>query len=491
MSISRREFVATTAATVAATSLSGLQTARAAQSTDLRVAVIGVHSRGMDHVRGLHKNLAAICDVDQQVLEERAQKIKEKYHVTLEKISDYRKLLERKDIDAVSIATPNHTHAMLAVAAAKAGKDVYVEKPISHNIWEGRQIVAAAKKYGRMIQCGTQSRSSPSLKEAVAFVRSGQLGKIQHATGTCYKPRPSIGKLAKPLDIPSSINYELWCGPAEKQSLYRPELHYDWHWDFNTGNGDMGNQGIHQMDIARWFLGEQTLAPRVMSIGGRLGYDDAGNTPNTQVVYHDYANAPLIFETRGLPRSKAAQSKWGESMDKHRGSGVGVIVQCEGGHVFVPSYHDAIAYDLTGKVVNEWHGGGNHYQNWLDAIAARDASKLNGQILEGHLSSSLCHTGGISHSLGEKQPAAEIAKSVAANELLANSFERMAGHLRANDVDLDSGEGALTLGPWLELDPATEVFTDNNAANKHRQRQQQREQFAVPDIEGSTAVAQG
>lgn len=488
MSFSRREFIAASATTVAASSLTGLQRAFAAESKDLRVAVIGVNSRGMDHVRGLHKNLVAICDVDEQVLEERARTIKKKYDVSVEKISDYRKLLERKDIDAVSIATPNHTHALLAVAAAKAGKDVYVEKPVSHDIWEGRQIVAAANKYGRMIQCGTQSRSSPSLKQAVAFVRSGQLGKIEHATGTCYKPRPSIGKLAKPLEIPSSINYDLWCGPAEMQSLYRPQLHYDWHWDTNTGNGDMGNQGIHQMDIARWFLGEQALAPRVMSIGGRLGYDDAGNTPNTQVVLHDYASAPLIFETRGLPRSKEAQSQWAESMDKYRGSDVGVIVQCEGGHVFVPSYHDAIAYDRAGKIVKEWHGGGDHYQNWLDAIAARDASLLNGQILEGHLSSSLCHAGGISHSLGEKQPAAEIAQAIVANELLSNSFARMAGHLRANDVDIDS-KAALTLGPWLQLDPTTEMFTNNSAANKLRSRAEQREPYAVPDLESGTAVA--
>ena len=184
-------------------------------------------------------------------------------------------------------------------------------------------MVAAAKRYDRIIQCGTQSRSSPSLRQAVAFVRSGQLGKIQYALGTCYKPRPSIGKSDQPFQFPSHVNRDLWLGPASDEPFYRPTKnskgsynpHYDWHWDFNTGNGDMGNQGIHQMDIARWFLGEDSLAPRVISIGGRLGYDDDGNTPNTQVTYFDYPNAPLIFETRGLPRSKAAQQKWASSMD--------------------------------------------------------------------------------------------------------------------------------------------------------------------------------
>ena len=144
------------------------------------------------------------------------------------------------------------------------------------------------------------------------YVHSGKLGKILYVIGTCYKPRQSIGKLDKPLEIPSTIDYDLWCGPAAKVDLYRPKLHYDWHWDYNTGNGDMGNQGIHQMDIARWFLGAKTLSPRVVSFGGRLGYEDAGNTANTQVVLHDYPERPLIFETRGLPKSKALNWRSGD-----------------------------------------------------------------------------------------------------------------------------------------------------------------------------------
>jgi len=495
MSVSRRDFISTTAATLAATGWTHLHSANVHSASaaealpDLRVAVIGVKSRGMSHVAGVGQRLAAICDVDEKILSDRAAEIKKKLGREVETFTDYRKLLERKDIDAVSIATPNHTHALLTVAAAAAGKDVYVEKPVSHNIWEGRQMVAAAKKYDRIIQCGTQSRSSRSLQNAVKFVRDGQLGKIEYVLGTCYKPRPSIGKLSEPLKIPASVDYDLWCGPAEKQSLYRPQLHYDWHWDFNTGNGDMGNQGIHQMDIGRWFLGEQTLAPRTMSIGARLGYDDAGNTPNTQVVFHDYAAAPLIFETRGLPHSKQGQKHWGNSMDRFRGSGVGLIVQCEGGHLLVPSYDQAVAYDRDGKVVEKWSGSGNpHHRNWLEAIAARDASKLNGHILEGHLSSSLCHVGGISHLCGEKQTAADIAKSIASSELLSNSFDRMASHLRANDVDID-GQAALTLGPWLKLDTATETFTNNAAASKLRERSQQRAPFAVPDLESGNAVA--
>ena len=483
---SRRDFLATTAATVAASSLPSLSRAANQDHSDIRVAVIGFNGRGNYHINQLKHNLVALCDVDEQVLNKKADWVKSEWGRNVERFTDYRKLLERKDIDAVSIATPNHTHALIAVAAAQAGKDVYVEKPVSHNIWEGRQIVAAAKKYNKIIQCGTQSRSNESVQEALKFIQSGQLGKILYVIGTCYKPRPSIGKLEQPLAIPSHIDYDAWCGPAEKRDLMRTRVHYDWHWDFNTGNGDMGNQGIHQMDLARLFLGEDKLAPRVISIGGRLGYDDAGDTPNTQVVYHDYAKAPLIFETRGLPRSKAGQKHWGDSMDKYRASQIGIIVQCEGGFAMVPTNHVVSIYNNDGEVIKSWHGKQlSHHVNWLEGVASRDNSKLNAQILEGHLSSSLCHTGAISHQLAEKKSTAEIADFVKGNALLSSSFDRMASHLRANDVDIDSKEGALLLGPWLELDTVTETFTNSDAANQLRSRENQRAPYAVPDIENS------
>ncbi|NOZ40247.1 MAG: Gfo/Idh/MocA family oxidoreductase, partial [Planctomycetes bacterium] len=486
----RRHFLATSAATVAAASLTKFSRAAAQNRSGIRVAVIGFNGRGNEHIKELKNSVVALCDVDEKVLHEKADQVDKQWNRKVDRFTDYRKLLERKDIDAVSIATPNHTHALLAIAAMQAGKDVYVEKPISHNIWEGRQMVAAARKYDRIVQCGTQSRSNESLQQAVEFIQSGQLGKIQYALGTCYKPRPSIGKLDKPLVIPSTLHYDAWCGPAEKRELFRSRVHYDWHWDFNTGNGDMGNQGIHQMDIARWFLGENTLAPRVISIGGRLGYEDAGDTPNTQIVYQDYAAAPLIFETRGLPRSKAGQKHWRESMDKFRGSGIGVLVQCEEGFAVVPSYREVQIYDNLGQLVKQWSNEQNsHHANWLEAVEARDQSKLNAEILEGHLSSSLCHTGAISHRLGEKKSAAEIADFIKADPLLSSSFDRMASHLRANDVDVDSDAGALTLGPWLEIDTATETFTNNDGATQLRSRQKQRAPYIVPEIESGPTVA--
>ncbi len=483
MSVSRRQFLATSAATAASITFLNSTAALAVGVSDIRVATIGLRGRGQSHLDSLSKNIVAVCDVDENVLNDKASKFEGKHGRKLELFTDYRKLLERKDIDAVSIATPNHTHALIAVAAAQAGKDVYCEKPIAQTIWEGRQVVQAARKYDRIIQCGTQSRSSESIKSAVEFVRSGELGPIRYVVGTCYKPRPSIGKLDKPLEIPATIDYDLWCGPAEKNEIFRPQLHYDWHWDFNTGNGDMGNQGIHQMDVARWFLGVDTLAPRVLSIGGRLGYEDAGDTPNTQIAYFDYPNAPLIFETRGLPHSKAGQKRWERSMDKYRGMQIGVIVQCEKGYVVASnSSMDSFAYDNQGKLIKGWQNEDlPHYANWLNAVAARNSSLLNAEIQEGHLSSALCFMGSISHRLGEKKRAAEIAEFVAGRELLANSFDRMASHLRANDVEID-GDAALTLGAQLELDTASEMFVGNDAANELRTRVQ-RAPFIIPDLE--------
>ncbi len=483
MSFNRRSFLKSGVAAGAAISMSPAAYGRVIGANEkFRCAVIGLNGRGKDHLNGLGDHVVAYCDCDEAVLNQRAK------NKDVEKYVDYRKLLANKNIDAVSIATPNHQHSIMGIEAVMAGKHVYVEKPVSHNVWEGRQLANAQQKYDRVIQCGTQSRSSPSLQAAVQFVRDGKLGKINYAMGTCYKPRKSIGKLDKPLEIPASVNYDLWCGPAEKRSLYRPKLHYDWHWDFNTGNGDMGNQGIHQMDIARWFLGYDTVSPRVLSIGGRLGYDDAGDTPNTQTVIHDYPGAPLIFETRGLPKAKKFQSDgWGQNMDNYRGSKIGVIVQCENGYVVIPSYSSAVAFDHDGNEIRKWGGGGNHYQNFIEAAQANDQSQLNGPILAGHLSSALCHTGGVSHQLGKHTALKDIEASLASeSELFRESFQRMVEHLKANEVDVEEG-AALTLGAELIMDPATEQVTNNEQANRMMTRDY-RAGFVVPDL-GKQAVS--
>jgi len=430
----------------------------------MNMAVIGFGGRGGSHISGYNKlkkdgvRITALCDVDSNTLGKGVQTFdKDKQKVT--GYTDLRKLLENKDIDAVSIATPNHWHALASIWAIQAGKDVYVEKPVSHCVWEGRQIVKAARKYAKIVQTGTQSRSSrKGIGEAVKWVQEGNLGKILLSRGLCYKRRPSIGKSAGEQPIPESIDYDLWCGPGPKGPLMREKLKYDWHWTWDYGNGDLGNQGIHQMDIARWFLGEMELSSSVWSVGGRMGYEDDGETANTQMIYHGYAKAPMIFEVRGLPENKDSKS-----MDKFKGAGVGVIVECEGGYVVVPNYASAIAYDKAGKEIKKFEGAEDHFENFINACRSRRVDDLHADILEGHLSSALCHTGNISYRLGQKEQPEAILEQIKGDTFAADTFERMQEHLAKNDVDVKKDQ--LTLGPVLKMDPKTERFIDHAAAN--------------------------
>jgi predicted dehydrogenase len=455
--------------------------ARADVNSQIRMAVVGLNGRGGNHIGAFAKNLVALCDCDRKILGERATEFERRHGRKLDQVVDYRELLDRDDIDVISIATPNHTHSIIGIAAAEAGKHVYCEKPVSQTIWEGRQLVNAARRYDRIIQCGTQARSSDAIAQAVDYVHSGKLGKIKFVVGTCYKPRPSIGKLDKPLVISKDVDYDLWCGPAAKVDLYRPKLHYDWHWDFNTGCGDIGNQGLHQVDVARWFLGEHDIAPRMISIGGRLGYQDAGNTPNTQLAFYDYPTAPLIFDTRGLPKSKAAQNRWEASMDRYKNCQIGVVVECEDGYVVNSSsdYGLAQAFTPDGEQIERWTGEGDHFGNFLTAVESGRREDLAADVLEGHISAALCHTANVSQRMGEKRTASEITSAVAGNPLLEQFVRNMLDHLRANEIDID--HPVVTLGPSLDFDPAGERFTNSDAANRYVRRED-RQPFVVPQI---------
>ncbi len=479
MSFSRRSFLKQSA--LATTGVFYIAKTSWAKSPgdSINVAVVGFGGRGGSHISGYKKlkdegvNVAALCDVDSNVLNKGLKGFdKEKIKVT--PYTDIRKLLENKDIDAISIATPNHWHALGTIWAVQAGKDVYVEKPVSHNVWEGRQMVKAARKYNKIVQTGTQSRSSrEGIYEAVKWVQGGNLGKILLSRGLCYKRRASIGETEGAQAIPDTIDYDLWCGPAPKTELTRKKLHYDWHWTWNYGNGDLGNQGIHQMDIARWFLGEMELAPSVWSVGGRLGYKDDGETANTQIVYQGYEKAPLLFEVRGLPENKDSKN-----MDKFKGAGVGVIVECEGGYVTVPNYTSATAYDKDGKEIKKWSGADDHFKNFINACRSRRIDDLHADILEGHLSSALCHTGNISYRLGQQQSPDEIKEQIKAEPFASDTFERMKEHLAKNDVDVSKDK--LTLGPILKMDPKTERFLGNDKADAML-KGKYREPFVVPE----------
>jgi predicted dehydrogenase len=486
--LTRRSFLKSAAVTTAAVSWSAKSWSQIPSANDdVRVAVVGFGGRGGDHIGGLSKvkgcRIAGLCDVDDAILGREKKKWDDK-GVTVETHKDIRRLLESKNIDVISIATPNHWHSLAAIWAVQAGKDVYVEKPVSHNVFEGRKMVEAARKYQKIVQTGTQSRSSHAIKEAVEWVAAGNLGKITASRGLCYKPRTSIGRVSGPQPVPAGVDYDLWCGPAPMDPIRRRRFHYDWHWIWNYGNGDLGNQGIHQMDIARWFLGVNELSPRIVSLGGRLGYEDDGETANTQIVYHDYARAPLIFEVRGLPRSKdlVKNGGWGggdmDKFPKDKGGSVAVIIHCEGGLVVVPNYSSAAAYDEDGSKVKEWKGSEDHYANFIKAVRSRKHTDLNADILEGHLSSALCHTGNISYRLGRKQKQGEIRDAIKANKQLSESTERMFEHLAANGVDLDATP--VQLGVALTMDPKTERFLGNDAANEMLTRPY-RKPYIVPE----------
>jgi len=458
---------------------------------DLRVAVVGFRGRGKSHIDGFKDlkgvRIVGLCDCDAEVLNKGAEDYRKK-GVSAETFLDVRRVLENKNIDVISTATPNHWHALLAVWSAQAGKDVYLEKPVSHNVWEGRQIVHAARKYNRIIQTGTQSRSNPGLREAIDWVRAGNLGKIKLVRGLCYKPRASIGKSTGEQPVPKTVDYDLWSGPAPMEPLTRKNLHYDWHWVWNTGNGDLGNQGIHQADIGRWALGINELPKGVFSIGGRVGYEDDGQTPNSQIAFYDYAPAPMIFEVRGLPSGKDSKE-----MDDYRGAKVGVVIHCENGSVVMPSYAMAIVYDKDDKEVRRFGAtqveqkdgskkwvekGGDHFANFVTAVRSRKSADLNADIEEGHLSSSLCHLANISLRAGQPATPEAIQSAVRDNKELAETVGRLQEHLKKNDVDL--GKTPINLGALLTIDPKSERFTNNEEANKMLRREY-RKGYEVPD----------
>jgi len=479
-SLNRRSFLKRTALTAAAFSLPAKSWAQVEGSnSDVRMAVIGFGGRGQNHISEWTKmegaRLTALCDVDDTIMSKEVARLKKgEKPIYVEQFADIRKLLDSKNIDAVSIATPNHWHSLAAIWAIQAGKDVYVEKPVSHNVWEGRQLVEFARKYKKIVQTGTQSRSSlGGIGGAVKWVNDGNLGKILIARGLCYKPRPSIGKVTGPQEPPADVNYDLWSGPAPMLPIMRKKFHYDWHWFWAYGCGDLGNQGIHQMDICRWFLGEQELAPAVLGLGGRLGYVDDGETPNTEVIFQDYKRAPLIFEVRGLPEKTGAKN-----MDKLKGASVGCVIECEGGYVSVPSYTNSTAHDKDGKEIKTFKGSENHFANFIKAVHSRRSEDLNADILQGHLSSALCHTGNISYRLGAKKNPDEIKDAIKSDRGMTETFERMSEHLAKNDVDITKDK--VMLGMPLKMDPATEKFLGNDKANEMLTRKY-RAPYVVPE----------
>ncbi|MBI3665543.1 MAG: Gfo/Idh/MocA family oxidoreductase, partial [Acidobacteria bacterium] len=303
--MNRRRFLTHSTGAAAASMLGPAILTRAATANDtVRVAVVGIRGQGGSHIKEYTSmpkvELAALCDVDESVLAKRMKELEAKGVKAPQTYTDVRKLLEDKSIDAISIATPNHWHSLIGIWGCQAGKDVYVEKPCSHNPWEGRKLVEAARKYNRIVQHGTNSRSAVATREGIEKMRQGLIGEVHMARGLCFKWRDTIGR-AKEEPVPTGVHYDLWTGQAPLKPFTRNRFHYNWHWQWDYGNGDIGNQGIHEMDLARWGLGVK-LPVRVSSMGGHFMFDDDQETPNTQVSTFEFNEGGkkkmLVFEVR-------------------------------------------------------------------------------------------------------------------------------------------------------------------------------------------------
>jgi predicted dehydrogenase len=474
-SITRRQFLEDSMLAAAATASAAAvpapmvfsQEPRSA-SEKITAAIIGCGIRGKQHAQALAAlgdcDVAYVCDPDSARTAEVAAILEEKKRPRPKEVQDLRKVYEDKSVDAVFICTCNHWHALSAIWAMQAGKDAYVEKPVSHNVSEGRRMVQVARKTGRICQGGTQYRSSGANAAAVKFMREGKLGDVKLARSIVYGRRGSIGEPGN-YEVPSTVDLNLWSGPAPNTPPNRPKFHYDWHWVWDTGSGELGNNNVHSLDICRWGLGVTGLGRSVISYGGRLGYRDAGQTPNTQVCIFDFGDKTIVAETRGL--------KTGPFREGAKGSTI-----FEGTQGFIVG---SSLFDPDGKLIQEFEGkGDNHFANFLAAVRSRKREDQNAEILEGHQSSALCHIGNISWRLGRHAPPAELRSELGklkVHENVLATLDRTLQHLGENMIDL--AKTPLTLGALLHLDPAQERFLDSADANALLTREY-RKPFVVP-----------
>jgi predicted dehydrogenase len=497
----RRQFLSKTLAAAATITIAGTKsTGRVLGANDaIRVGVAGINGRGGAHIDSYlgigDVQITYLIDVDSRVFRGRPQQIRTASGTAPQTVEDVRRALDDRNLDVISIATPNHWHSLMTIWAAQAGKHVYVEKPMSHNVHEGRIAVEIARRHNVIVQHGTQSRSDQRWAHATALARSGQLGRLKVSRALCYKPRnnamgrvPSVNRVP----VPAGLNFNIWCGPAPLRPYHENLVPYRWHWYWDFGNGDLGNQGVHQMDIARWGIPNATLPRSVISLGGRYDtVEDHGETANTQIAQFDFGETQLIYEVRGLltnlPRDRAAES--------YRGEMIGNIFHCEEGDIvgnnkFFPRGSTTaqplprLERELPQRPLAEaGERIERHFRNFIAAVRSRRRADLNADILEGHFSSALCHLANISYRLGENVPFNPRTRVFAGNAEATDALERMESHLSAaapagNGLQLNNLQ--LRVGPRLTVDASAETITGNDAASRMLFRQY-RSPFVVPE----------
>ncbi len=475
---SRRRFIQTVGTSAALVSFGFPAIAGQSANNRVRLGLIGCGWRGGQLYRQFNRmrdiEIVAIADPDDAHLDDITALADEVNRPKPDRFKDYRKLLDRDDIDGVIIASTNHWHALHTIHACQAGKDVFVEKPVTHHLGEHAAMLEAEKKYGRIIQAGTQNRSEVGLKEAFEAMRAGELGKILSARGLCYRNRDSIGKLDAPLTPPSSMDYDLWLGPAKDVPIMRPKLHYDWHWDYNTGDGDVGNQGAHELDLIAWALGDPAPPTSMQCFGGRLAWGDAGNTANMHAAWFEMGGVPVIFEVNNLwvrPGTNAAP--------QFKSLRVGVIITCEegefrggrgGGHFVGPDGRERLQR-FPGD------GGRDHPRNWIDAIRSRRSQDLAAPLIESCKSSVLSHMANISYRAGEAASVDNIREAMPENAELHQLLDAQLKQLGRWDIDLN--QTPYTLGRTVTLNPDSARLT-GDLAGTELEVPQHRDGYTIP-----------
>jgi len=436
------------------------------------VAVVGTRGHGLKHIEALLKlpdcRIVHVCDVDSKVGHDTVEHIHSVCGHRPRFTQDIREMLKDPEVEAVTIATPHHWHALATVWALRAGKHVYLEKPVTHSYAEGPVVLAAARKYGRLVQAGTQLRSNTSLRAAGEFMKAGGLGDLTLVHCVVHKDRPPTPRVQH-LDIPASINYDLWCGPAEMSEVTRSKFHYHWHWQWRFGNGALGNNGIHRIDAARIALGLQGLGDLVLSVGGRYGEPDSGETPNNMLTVHRFGKLWVLQDILGL------------SPKPYKGLSNAVIFYGTKGTIVYKSGHAALV-DQDFKEIRVFEGAQlNHHQNFLDAVKSGDPSLLRGDLGEAVLSSDLCHLGNISYCVG--QPSTFEAVGQVLTDLKVPPFVHSRLRALRDNLKQNAVEERIVLGDVLRLtqDPAMPIKDHPAAAALLKTRY--REGFELPSVD--------
>ena len=476
----RRDFLRTSLAVGSALALPAFSARGADANETINLGFISCGGRAGEHMRVFSKldgvRVAGLCDPDAERLGSAKKRFPEAKTWT-----DMRGMLEDQEIDAVVIATCNHWHCLAAIWAMAAGKNVYVEKPLSHSQWEGRQTVAAARKYDKICQVGTQQRSDPMQAEIKKFLHEDKvLGEIKMARVNRYGVRAPIGKRSTPMPIPEGVDYDLWLGPAQKKPIYRDKLQYDWHWDWNTGSGEMGNWGVHVLDDLRnnVFLDKVILPKRILGGGGRVVWNDAGETPNLHFAYFDTGSIPVVIGLTNLAASPDSKKS-----PPCPGPGSGYIAYCEGGR-FEGQRGRGAAFDNDGKLVKEFKGnsgGTNHQQNFLDAVRAHDASLLRTDVKVGNDSTGWCNLTNIAFRAGRPFRLADTKQVKEGAEIWDGLVESMSELMTAHGLKMESD--SIKLSPMLEYDLASDKFVGEGAdvANGFLKREY-RKGYEVPEL---------